>query len=64
VANSICPYLMQSVYTNPATKMVDFKGLFLVPLIASAGAAVALALFFHPPKAPAASAGGSSAPAH
>ena len=64
VANSICPYLMQSVYTNPTTKMVDFKGLFLVPLIASAGAAVALALFFHPPKAPAASAGGSSAPAH
>jgi hypothetical protein len=64
VANSICPWLMQEVYTNAATKAVDFKGLFLVPLAIASVAAIALALFFHPPKTADASAGGGSAPAH
>ncbi|MFM7805716.1 MAG: MFS transporter, partial [Verrucomicrobiota bacterium] len=62
IANSICPWLMQSVYT--ANKVVNFKGLFLVPLFAASAAAVALAMFFHPPKNVAASASGGSAPAH
>jgi uncharacterized membrane protein YeaQ/YmgE (transglycosylase-associated protein family) len=62
IANSICPWLMQSVYTT--NKLVNFKGLFLVPLFAASAAAVALALFFHPPKAVAAEASGGSAPAH
>jgi MFS family permease len=60
LANSICPWLMQSVYT--VNKVTDFKGLFLVPLVASSLAAVALALFFHPPKT--AAAGGAAATPH
>jgi hypothetical protein len=48
LAFSICPWLMQSVYTKAS--VVDFKGLFMVPLFAASAAAVALALFFHPPK--------------
>jgi MFS family permease len=63
VANSICPWLMQTQFTNPETKMVNFHGLFLVPLGCALAATVALALFFHPPKAPSPEAGGS-APAH
>jgi MFS family permease len=46
LAYSICPWLTQS-HTHGA--VVDFKGLFLVPLAAASAAAVALALFFHPP---------------
>ena len=48
LANSICPYLMQKVFTQGG--VIDFHGLFLVPMICSLAAAVALALFFHPPK--------------
>lgn len=62
VANSICPYLIQKVYT--VNKLTDFKGLFLVPLAISAVAAVALAIFFHPPKQVEASVGSGSAPSH
>lgn len=62
LANSICPWLIQKVYTvNGAT---DFKGLFMVPLIAASVAAVALALFFHPPKDTAATAGGAASAPH
>jgi MFS family permease len=50
VANSICPYLLQDVFTDPETKNVRFDTLFLVPLAASIFAALLLALFFHPPK--------------
>ena len=64
IANSICPWLMQSVYTDTAHKLVNFKGLFQVPLFAASAAAVALALFFHPPKTVAAKASGGSATAH
>ncbi len=53
LANSICPYLSQQVFTCGGS--VNFHGLFLVPMICSLAAAAALALFFHPPKsAPAA----------
>ena len=50
LANSICPWLIQEKFTNPDTKVTDFHGLFLVPMIAGLAAAVALAIFFHPPK--------------
>ena len=48
LANSICPYLMQRVFTQGG--VVDFHDLFLVPMTCSLVAAVALALFFNPPK--------------
>lgn len=48
LANSICPYLSQKMFTHGG--IVNFHGLFLVPMICSLVAAVALALFFHPPK--------------
>jgi MFS family permease len=48
VAYSVCPWLQQEKFaTNGVT---DFHGLFLVPMIAATAAALALALFFHPPK--------------
>jgi len=47
LANSICPWLLQSVYTTGT--VTDFRGLFMVPLAAASLAAVALALFFRPP---------------
>jgi len=47
LANSICPYLMQTVFTHNG--VTDFKDLFLVPLVAALVAAIALALFFRPP---------------
>ncbi|MGH7970654.1 MAG: MFS transporter, partial [Limisphaerales bacterium] len=50
VANSICPYLMQNVFTHNG--VTDFRSLFLVPLAAALVASVSLALFFHPPKKP------------
>ena len=48
VANSICPYLMQKVFTTNG--VTDFRTMFFVPLATAIGAAVLLALFFHPPK--------------
>src|SRR5207249_716599 len=54
-ANSICPKLIQEVYTTTltdGTRMTDFRGLFMVPLISATVAAVALALFFFPPPKP------------
>ena len=47
LANSICPYLMQTVFTHNG--VTDFKNLFLVPFVAALAAAIALALFFRPP---------------
>lgn len=48
VANSVCPYLLQHVFTKD--KIIDFHSLFLVPCALSIGAAVLLAVFFYPPK--------------
>ncbi|NOS72746.1 MAG: nucleoside permease [Verrucomicrobia bacterium] len=59
LANSICPYISQKLFTHNG--VTDFKGLFLVPMISATAAAVALAMFFHPPKT---QAGEASAPAH
>ena len=50
LANSICPYLGQSVFTHE--NVINFKGLFLVPMGCALAATIALALFFHPPKVP------------
>lgn len=53
VANTICPKLIQDVFTTTlgdGSKVTNFQGLFLVPLISSVVAAIALAIFFHPPK--------------
>jgi MFS family permease len=47
LANSICPWLLQSVYTTSG--VTDFRGLFMVPLAAASIAAIVLALFFRPP---------------
>ena len=52
VANSICSILLQQTFTT--NNLIDFRGLFLVPMFASMAAAVALALFFRPPPKPAA----------
>jgi len=48
LANAICPYLIQSVYKHD--NVVDFHGLFLIPLGLAVGAAALLLLFFWPPK--------------
>jgi hypothetical protein len=50
VANSICPWLIQEVFTKSG--VTDFHDLFLVPLVAGSAAALALALLFHPPAKP------------
>jgi MFS family permease len=60
LANSICPYIMQKIFT--ADGVTNFKGLFLVPMFVATVAAIALALFFHPPKTE--QTGAASAPAH
>jgi nucleoside transporter len=61
VANSICPWLIQSVYTT--NKVTDFGALFAVPLVCAVAAAVALLVLFHPPKKEARMSG-TAAPAH
>jgi nucleoside transporter len=64
LANFICPYLMQNVFTDPATKEVNFKALFMVPLITSLVAAVLLAVLFKPPAETSGIEEGAAAPAH
>ena len=62
VANSVCPMLMQEVFTKNG--VVDFKGLFLFPCAAALLAAIALAVFFNPPSKPTSEVRPGSAPAH
>lgn len=64
VANFVCPYLIQKVYTNSATGKTDFQSLFLLPCGAALAASVALALFFHPPGSRQPQLEGTAAPAH
>ena len=47
VANTLGPVLISETFNRGG--IVDFRGLFLVPLISAIAAAVALALLFHPP---------------
>ena len=62
VANSICPRLIQETFKHG--ELVDFKGLFLVPAYAAIGAAITLALFFHPPKIGTKNGGGLASAPH
>jgi hypothetical protein len=62
VANSVCPKLLQQTFTSNG--VTDFRGLFLVPLACASAAAIALALFFHPPKKPVPQMAGAPATAH
>lgn len=65
VANSVCPKLLQEVYTHKldnGSVSIDFQGLFQIPLLLAIGAAVALALFFHPPKKAGEAVAGGHAP--
>jgi MFS family permease len=48
-AYSICPSLIAS-HTDAATKLVDFKSLFLIPCFTAISAAALLGLAFWPPK--------------
>jgi hypothetical protein len=50
LAFSICPWLKDIQFTDATTKITNYRGLFLVPMFSAIGAAVALVLFFHPPK--------------
>ena len=47
VANTLGPILISETFNNGG--VVDFRSLWLVPLVSAIGAAVALALLFHPP---------------
>jgi MFS family permease len=47
VANTVCPYLMQQVFTHDG--VTDFRTMFMVPMFAALLAAICLVLFFHPP---------------
>lgn len=49
VANTLCPYLLQEVFTTDGK--IDFKSLFLVPTFCSVIGTLLLAVCFHPPKA-------------
>ena len=62
VANSICPKLMQQTFNHNG--VTDFHGLFLVPCAAAVLGAIALALFFHPPKQPDTQIAGATPPSH
>jgi len=61
-ANSLCPWLLQKVYTVDG--VTDYKSLFLLPCFISFAAAVVLMLCFHPPAKPETTGGGTPAPAH
>lgn len=61
VANSICPWLIQTQYTHDG--VTDFHSLFLVPLLSAVAATALLVLFFRPPPRKA-SVSGAVAPAH
>jgi MFS family permease len=46
-ANTLGPWLLQSVFTSGGA--TDYRSLFLLPCLTALGAAVVLALAFHPP---------------
>jgi len=62
LANTICPTLIQKTFKHG--DVTDFRGLFLVPCAIALGAAVLLAIAFHPPKQAVAALGEDVAPAH
>jgi predicted MFS family arabinose efflux permease len=62
IANSICPILVQKTFKHG--DLIDFRGLFLWPCAISLGAAILLAVAFHPPKETAVVLDEGTAPAH
>lgn len=46
-ANSLCPWLIQSVFT--VNGVTDFRSMFLLPCLTALGAAILLAVAFRPP---------------
>ena len=62
VANMLGPKLIGETFLKNG--VVDFKGLFLLPCISAIGAAIALALFFHPPRKEQAVVAGTPVAAH
>ncbi|OGD23870.1 MAG: nucleoside:proton symporter [Candidatus Aminicenantes bacterium RBG_13_64_14] len=46
-ANSLCPWLIQSVFT--VNGVTDFRSMFLLPCLTALGAAIVLAVAFRPP---------------
>ena len=62
VANSVCPYLLQKVFTENG--VTDFRALFLVPMSFALFAAFLLFAFFHPPLKAEIKVEGVPAPAH
>jgi MFS family permease len=61
-ANSVCPYLLQTVFTKD--NVTDFRGLFLVPMNFALFAAFLLFAFFRPPEKAETRVAGEPAPAH
>jgi nucleoside transporter len=62
-ANFVCPMLFASeAFTKNG--VTDYRGLFLVPLAVALAAAVAMALFFHPPRKTEPAPDAATAPAH
>lgn len=55
LANSICPWLIDKVYTTDS--VIDFQGLFELPMYTAIGAALLLAILFRPPAEPVAGSG-------
>jgi len=66
VANSICPWLAENVFVQGAgaEKTINYRSMFLFPSAVATLAAIALALFFHPPKDLDTQTDPGSAPAH
>ncbi|HZO85784.1 MAG TPA: MFS transporter, partial [Verrucomicrobiae bacterium] len=62
VANFIGPTLIGETFFKNG--VVDFRGLFLLPCISAIVAAVALALFFHPPRKEQPAVAGAAVAAH
>jgi nucleoside transporter len=62
VANILGPKLIGETFLKNG--VVDFKGLFLLPCISAIVAAIALALFFHPPRKEQAVVAGTPVAAH
>jgi nucleoside transporter len=50
VANSVCPRLLQDVFTK--NEITDFRTMFLIPTAIATLAAISLGIFFHPPAKP------------
>jgi nucleoside transporter len=61
IAATFCPGLFSAMTENG---MTNFKSLFLIPFGCAVAAAIALALFFHPPSGVKPAAGGGGPPSH